>query len=84
MADVIYLGPMVVLFLASGAYAIPALALAGRLARQGRRITTPGTVPSDTFTFTAIALSAGLLVRALCSFPIAAMGPFLEHFDLFR
>jgi K+-transporting ATPase ATPase A chain len=49
--------------------AIPALALAGRVIGQGRRPTTPGTLPSDTLTFASIALATALVVVAVNFFP---------------
>lgn len=64
--------------------AIPALLLAGRLAAQGRRTTTTGTLPSDTVTVAAVALGAAILIGALCFFPFLALGPILEHFSLSR
>ena len=64
--------------------AIPALLLAGRLAMQGRRTTTPGTLPSDTATVGAVTIGAAILIGALCFFPFLALGPILEHFSLLR
>ena len=64
--------------------AIPALALAGRLASQGRRPTTSGTLPSDTLAFAAIAIAAAILIGALCFFPALLLGPVVEHLSLPR
>ena len=46
------------------------LALAGRLAAQGRRSTTLGTLPSDTVTFGVLVLGAIVLVAALSFCPL--------------
>ncbi len=56
-----------------------ALALAGRLAAQGRRTPTVGTLPSDTLTFAALVLGTVILVGALCFLPALALGPIAEQ-----
>jgi K+-transporting ATPase ATPase A chain len=60
--------------------AIPALALAGLLAAQGRRVTTTGSLPSDSFLFAIVVIGSALLVGGLNFFPAVALGPALEHF----
>jgi K+-transporting ATPase ATPase A chain len=59
--------------------AIPALALAGRLARQGRRPMTAGTLPTDSFAFAVVLIGTALIVGALSYFPALALGPIVEH-----
>jgi K+-transporting ATPase ATPase A chain len=60
--------------------AIPALALAGRFVRQGRRPATAGTLPTDSFAFAGIVVAAALLLGALSYLPALALGPVVEHF----
>lgn len=59
--------------------AIPALALAGSFARQGRRVVTVGTLPTDSFAFGAFLAGTAIIVGALSYFPALALGPILEH-----
>jgi potassium-transporting ATPase potassium-binding subunit len=59
--------------------AIPALALAGRFARQGRRPMTAGTLPTDSLTFAVVLIGTALIVGALSYFPALALGPTVEH-----
>ena len=59
--------------------AIPALALAGRFARQGRRPMTAGTLPTDSFAFPVVLIGTALIVGALSYFPALALGPIVEH-----
>jgi potassium-transporting ATPase potassium-binding subunit len=56
-----------------------ALLLAGRLAAQGRKPTTIGSLPCDTVTFGALVLGAVLLQGALCFLPALALGPIAEY-----
>jgi K+-transporting ATPase ATPase A chain len=56
-----------------------ALLLAGRLAAQGRKSATIGTLPSDTLTFGVLTLAVVVLVGALCFLPALALGPVAEH-----
>jgi K+-transporting ATPase ATPase A chain len=60
--------------------AIPALALAGSFAAQGRRPTTLGTLPAYTFTFGVLVVGTALIVGLLSYFPALVLGPILEHF----
>jgi K+-transporting ATPase ATPase A chain len=57
-----------------------ALWLAGRLALQGRKQETIGTLPGDSPTFCVLVLGAVLLVGALSFFPVLALGPIAESF----
>jgi K+-transporting ATPase ATPase A chain len=65
----------------AGRYVLAALALwlAGRLARQGRKAMTVGTLPSDTLTFGALVLGTVLLIGALSFLPTLALGPIAEY-----
>ncbi len=62
--------------------AIPALALAGRFAAQGRRPTTTGTLPTDTVLFAIVLIGTALIVGALTFLPALALGPLVEHFQM--
>jgi K+-transporting ATPase ATPase A chain len=60
--------------------AVPALALAGMLAAQGRRVVTAGSLPCDSFLFGVVVVGSALLVGGLNFFPAIALGPVIEHF----
>jgi K+-transporting ATPase ATPase A chain len=62
--------------------AIPALALAGAFARQGRRATTSATLRTDDAMFGAIIIATVLLLTLLSFFPALALGPIIEHYQL--
>lgn len=64
--------------------AIPALALAGAFARQGRRVVTVGTLPTDSFAFGVFLAGTAIIVGALSYFPALALGAILEHLSLFE
>ncbi len=59
--------------------AIPALALAGRFARQGRRPVTTGTLPTDSFQFAGLVVATAVIVVGLGFFPALALGPLVEQ-----
>src|SRR5262245_22053320 len=59
--------------------AIPALAIAGRFARQGLRPLTLGTLPTDTPAFGVLVGATALIVGGLSYFPALTLGPILEH-----
>ena len=61
------------------ALAIPALALAGRFAAQGRAPAHAGTLRTDTLTFGAVLAVSICLVGGLCFFPALSLGPLLER-----
>lgn len=64
--------------------AVPALALAGSLARKKKVPSSAGTLPTHTPLFILWLLSVILIVGALNFFPALALGPVAEHFLLFR
>jgi len=59
--------------------AIPALALAGRFARQGTKPVTAGTLPTDTPLFALLTVATILIVGALSYLPVLALGPLVEQ-----
>jgi len=59
--------------------AIPALALAGRFAGQGRKPAGEGTIPTDTPMIATLVAGTGLIVGALSYLPALALGPIIEH-----
>lgn len=59
--------------------AIPALAIAGSLARQKIVPAGPGTLPTHTPLFIVILIGVVLLVGALTFIPALALGPVVEH-----
>jgi K+-transporting ATPase ATPase A chain len=56
-----------------------ALLLAGRLAAQGRRPASIGSMPCDTVTFGVLVLGSVVLIGALSFLPALALGPIVEH-----
>jgi K+-transporting ATPase ATPase A chain len=56
-----------------------ALTLAGRLAAQGRKEITVGSLPSDTVTFGVLVLGTLVLVGALCFLPALVLGPVADQ-----
>jgi K+-transporting ATPase ATPase A chain len=61
------------------ALAIPALALAGQFASQGRTTAHVGTLRTDTPTFGVVLAVSVCLVGGLCYFPALSLGPLLER-----
>jgi len=59
---------------------IPALALAGNLARKKRAAATGGSFPVSGPLFSVLLLGTILIVGALTFFPALALGPIAEHF----
>jgi K+-transporting ATPase ATPase A chain len=64
--------------------AIPALALAGRFAAQGRRPVSVGTLPTDSFQFSGLLVGTAVIVVGLTFLPALALGPLVEHLMLPR
>jgi K+-transporting ATPase ATPase A chain len=61
---------------------IPALAIAGSLARKQRVPTTAGTFPTGTPLFGGLVAGVVLIVAGLTFFPALALGPVVEHLML--
>jgi K+-transporting ATPase ATPase A chain len=59
--------------------AVPALALAGQFAKQGRRPVTIGTMPTDSLVFGVLLVGTAIIVGGLSYFPVLALGPVLEY-----
>src|SRR5215475_5803754 len=59
--------------------AIPALALAGRLALQPRRTAGLGTLPTDSLLFACLVIGTIVIVGGLSYLPILVLGPVVEH-----
>src|SRR5215831_1462591 len=59
--------------------AIPALALAGRLALQSRRQAGLGTLPTDSLLFACLVIGTIVIVGGLSYLPVLALGPVVEH-----
>lgn len=62
--------------------AIPALAIAGSLARKKVIPVGPGTLPTHTVFFVFLLISVIIILGALTFFPSLALGPIVEHFML--
>ena len=61
---------------------IPALAIAGAMARKKTVPASAGTFPTDGPMFVALAVGVILIVGGLTFFPALALGPIVEHFAL--
>jgi K+-transporting ATPase ATPase A chain len=59
---------------------VPALALAGNLARKKRVPVTVGTMPTHGVLFVVLLTGTILIVTALTFFPALSLGPIAEHF----
>jgi len=69
----------IAMFFARYWLAIPALAIAGSLARKKIIPASAGTLPTHTPLFTGFLVSIILIVGALTFFPALALGPIVEH-----
>ncbi len=58
---------------------IPALAIAGNLARKKAVPPSPGTFPVDTPLFSTLVVGVIVIIGALTFFPALSLGPMLEH-----
>ena len=61
---------------------VPALALAGNLAKKGRTTETAGTFPTTGGLWVGLLIGVILIVGALTYFPSYALGPIIEHFQM--
>jgi K+-transporting ATPase ATPase A chain len=59
---------------------IPALAIAGALARKRVVPSSTGTLQTDTPLFTGMLMAVTVIVTGLTYFPVLALGPLAEHF----
>jgi K+-transporting ATPase ATPase A chain len=62
--------------------AVPALAIAGSLARKKLVPQGPGTLPTHTPLFVVFLIGVVVLVGALTFFPALALGPIVEHLQM--
>jgi K+-transporting ATPase ATPase A chain len=62
--------------------AIPALALAGSLAKKKSVPASAGTLPTHTALFVVMLVSTIIIVGALTFFPALALGPIVEHLKM--
>jgi K+-transporting ATPase ATPase A chain len=58
---------------------VPVLAVAGSMAAKTKVPPSAGTFPTDTPLFTGLLIGVVVIVGALTFFPVAALGPILEH-----
>lgn len=63
---------------------IPVLAIAGHLAAKPKLATTAGSLPTHGPLFVALLVGTVLLVGALTFIPSLALGPIVDHLQLFR
>ena len=61
---------------------VPALALAGNLARKKRAAATGGSFPVSGPLFSVLLVGTILIVGALTFFPALSLGPIVEHFQM--
>jgi len=61
---------------------IPLLAMAGSLARKKFVPPSDGTFPTDSATFAAVLIGVIIIVGALTYFPVLALGPIVEQFQM--
>ena len=62
---------------------VPVLAIAGSLARKKRLEVTGGTMPTHGLLFVVLLVSTIVLIGALTYVPALALGPVIEHLQLF-
>jgi K+-transporting ATPase ATPase A chain len=62
---------------------IPVLAIAGSLAAKRATAVTAGTLPTHTPLFVTLLVTTVLLVGALTFLPALALGPIVEHLQLY-
>jgi potassium-transporting ATPase potassium-binding subunit len=66
------------------AFIVPVLAIAGSLAKKKRIEPTAGTLPTHGPLFVAMLIGTVVLVGALTYVPALALGPVVEHLQLYR
>ncbi|MBL8820350.1 MAG: potassium-transporting ATPase subunit KdpA [Planctomyces sp.] len=62
---------------------LPVLAVAGSLAQKTKIPSGAGTMPTHTTLFVSLLVAIVLLVGALSFFPVLALGPVVEHLELY-
>jgi K+-transporting ATPase ATPase A chain len=62
--------------------AVPALAIAGSMARKKIVPVSAGTLPTHTPLFVVLLIGVVILVGALTFFPALALGPIVEHLQM--
>ena len=62
----------------------PTLALAGAFAEQRRRVTTEGSLPTESLTFAVLLVAMILIMAGLSFLPLLCLGPIVEHLMLWR
>ena len=67
------------MFVGRFAVIVPALAIAGSLARKKTAPPSSGTFPTNGPVFTILLISVVLIVGALTFFPVLSLGPIVEH-----
>jgi K+-transporting ATPase ATPase A chain len=77
-------GLAIAMFLARFALMVPVLAIAGSLARKKITPVSAGTLPTHTPLFVILLVGVVLLVGALTFVPALALGPVVEHLQLFQ
>jgi K+-transporting ATPase ATPase A chain len=73
----------VVMWLGRFAFIVPVLAIAGSLAGKKRIGATAGTLPTHGPLFVALLIGTVVLVGALTYVPALALGPVIEHLQLY-
>jgi K+-transporting ATPase ATPase A chain len=63
-------------------FIIPALAIAGSLAKKKLIPVTSGTLPTNGSLFVVLLLGTVVIVGALTYFPVLSLGPIVEHFQM--
>ena len=63
-------------------FIVPMMALAGSLAAKKRGAATAGTFPTHGPLFIGLLIGVILIVGALTYFPVYALGPIVEHFQM--
>jgi len=73
----------VVMWFGRFAFIVPVLAIAGSLAKKKRLEATAGTLPTHGVLFVSLLVGTVVLVGALTYVPALALGPVIEHLQLY-
>jgi K+-transporting ATPase ATPase A chain len=73
----------IVMWFGRFAFIVPVLAIAGSLAAKKRIGVTAGTLPTHGPLFVALLIGTVVLVGALTYVPALALGPVIEHLELY-